>query len=91
MRNGEKLVRLSIKKNVRTYRDILYKQIVFLKLVFQYVIYLMDEGVIFTTAKIVEIPKSWPSKPLLFFARVDGLIKDNLSLKNWAAKVSFGP
>ncbi len=49
----------------------------------------MDEGAIFKTEKIVEIPKNLPSKPLLFFARVDGLFKDNLCLKNLAAKVSF--
>ncbi len=45
----------------------------------------MDEGKIFTTEKIVAIPKVWSAKPLLFFARVDGLM--NLNLKNWAAKV----
>ena len=56
---------------------------------FQYLVYLLDEGTIVKTDKILNYPKDWPSKPLLVFAKVQGLVRDNLELKNAAAKVSF--
>ena len=56
---------------------------------FQYLVYLLDEGTIVKTEKILNYPKDWPSKPLLVFAKVQGLVRDNLELKNAAAKVIF--
>ncbi len=47
----------------------------------------MDEGTVVTTSRVSPLPKDWPQKPLFVFARIDGLIGQDLNVKNLAAKV----
>jgi len=49
----------------------------------------MDEATIVKTRRVLPPLPNLPTKPLLFFARVDDFLVDDADIKNLAAKVGF--